>query len=265
MKLSIITINLNNKVGLEKTITSVISQSFYNFEWIIIDGGSTDGSKELIEQNAEHFVYWVSESDDGVYNAMNKGIRKSTGDYILFLNSGDWLYNNNVLKDVFDTNPTEDIVYCDDGGQTGIIENEGSPTSLTIDFLYTQTICHQTIFHKRILFENELYDEKYRIVSDWKFLYKQVVFRNASYRKINILLCVLQGNSSFDAEKTTQERQLVLNEFYSPMERDFIEKNIAHTSPFYNETKYIESRKTLKKIIHWFVKIHYLFCTKCTR
>ena len=77
MKLSIITINYNNKAGLQKTIDSVVAQTWRDFEWIIIDGGSTDGSKELIEQYQQHFAYWCSEPDKGVYNAMNKGIDKA--------------------------------------------------------------------------------------------------------------------------------------------------------------------------------------------
>ena len=92
MKLSIITINLNNREGLQKTIESVISQTFRDFEWIVIDGGSTDGSAELIKQYAAHFAYWVSESDKGIYNAMNKGIRQAKGEWLQFLNSGDQLY-----------------------------------------------------------------------------------------------------------------------------------------------------------------------------
>lgn len=98
MKLSIITVNLNNKDGLQKTIDSVISQTFKDFEWIVIDGGSTDGSKELIEKYQESISYWVSEPDSGIYNAMNKGIRIGGG-YIIFLNSGDYLFNSRSLED----------------------------------------------------------------------------------------------------------------------------------------------------------------------
>ena len=97
MKLSIITINYNNKAGLQKTIDSVICQTWRDFEWIVIDGGSADGSKELIEQYQQHFSYWCSERDDGVYSAMNKGICISSGDWIMILNSGDYLYSRDSL------------------------------------------------------------------------------------------------------------------------------------------------------------------------
>ena len=230
MKLSIITVNLNNRDGLQKTIDSVVCQTFSDFEWIVIDGGSTDGSKELIEQYADHFAYWVSEPDKGIYNAMNKGIRASRGDYLLFLNSGDWLYKDNVLESVFLSNPTEDFVYCDDGGSTGMVANGGSPSVIDFRFLYTYTICHQTIFHNRRLFDTGLYDENYKIVSDWKFLFQHIIKNNATYRKLNILLCVLQKGSSYDTSRTEIERQSVIHEFYSEKETDMIEEYLYLTS-----------------------------------
>lgn len=227
MKLSIITVNLNNKEGLKKTIDSVIAQSFHDYEWIVIDGGSTDGSRELIEQFAERFAYWISEPDKGIYNAMNKGIRVAKGDYLLFLNSGDYLWKGNVLKKVFSNDLSDDFVYCDDGGSEGVVVNGGSPTKIDLHFLYTYTICHQTIFHRRELFAHSLYDEKFTIVADWKFLYQKIVKENCSYRKLPILLCVLQPGSSYDTTRTELERRQVLEELYSPMEIEFIEKSLS--------------------------------------
>ena len=96
---SIITINYNNKDGLLKTIESVLCQTYKDFEFIVIDGGSTDGSREIIEKYAGHIDYWVSEPDKGIYNAMNKGIKVAHGDYLNFMNSGDYFYNENVLND----------------------------------------------------------------------------------------------------------------------------------------------------------------------
>src|SRR6476620_8472507 len=96
-KISIITINYNDKEGLKKTIESVISQTFKDFEFLVIDGNSSDGGKDVLEQYKAHIDYCVSEPDTGVYNAMNKGIRAATGDFVLFLNSGDLLYKNDIL------------------------------------------------------------------------------------------------------------------------------------------------------------------------
>ncbi|WP_373940767.1 glycosyltransferase [Polaribacter sejongensis] len=96
--ITIITINYNNLLGLKKTMQSVFDQTYKDVEYVIIDGGSTDGSKEYILDNAEKLAYWVSEPDNGIYNAMNKGIAKATGEYLLFLNSGDFLCDNYVLS-----------------------------------------------------------------------------------------------------------------------------------------------------------------------
>src|SRR5688500_2837476 len=112
-KLSIITINLNNISGLIKNFDSVFEQTFKDLEYIIIDGGSTDGSKEIIEKNAAKFSYSVSEKDKGIYNAMNKGIVKEKGEYIYFLNSGDYLVNNEVIDKVFHETEDKDIIYGD--------------------------------------------------------------------------------------------------------------------------------------------------------
>ena len=112
-QLSIITINRNDAQGLEKTLESIWKkQSFKDFEHIIIDGASTDNSINIIKKYASHLSYWVSEPDKGIYNAMNKGIIKAKGNYLLFLNSGDWL-ENDILARVFKENFTEDIVYAD--------------------------------------------------------------------------------------------------------------------------------------------------------
>ena len=111
MKLSIVTINLNNVAGLHETIISVLNQSSADLEYIIIDGGSTDGSAELIKEYSDRIYYWVSEPDSGIYNAMNKGIRKASGEYLLFLNSGDALASDNIVEEVFRADHNEEILY----------------------------------------------------------------------------------------------------------------------------------------------------------
>ena len=108
MKLSIITVNLNNAVGLKKTICSVINQTFLDIEYIIIDGGSLDGSLEIIKEYEKKITYWVSEPDSGIYNAMNKGIMHANGEYLQFLNSGDWLVNDSIIEKFL-----KETTYCD--------------------------------------------------------------------------------------------------------------------------------------------------------
>lgn len=111
MKLSIITVNLNNLEGLKKTYESVVSQTFTDYEWLVIDGGSTDGSREFIEQHQDKFVYWCSEPDKGIYNAMNKGIMRAKGEYLNFMNSGDCFACEETLLGVFGKLRTADILY----------------------------------------------------------------------------------------------------------------------------------------------------------
>src|SRR5438552_2810029 len=111
-QLSIITVNLNNAEGLEKTIQSVIRQQFSDYEYIIIDGASADGSVEVIKKFSDKISNWVSEKDSGIYNAMNKGIRLAAGNYLLFLNSGDTLCENSTAR-LFQPDLFDDIIYCD--------------------------------------------------------------------------------------------------------------------------------------------------------
>lgn len=214
MKLSIITINLNNRDGLQKTIDSVISQTFKDFEWIVIDGGSTDGSKELIEQYADHFAYWVSEPDKGVYNAMNKGIKVAKGEYLQCLNSGDWLYNETALERCFSHGFDADIAYADLylSGENGLEELRYSD-ALSMRFFYKQTLCHNSTFIKRVLLMDSLYDENLRIVSDWKFFLIQTL-GNKTFQRINEFVIVydMSGISSVNEELVAFEREKVLKE-----------------------------------------------------
>lgn len=260
MKLSIITINLNNCGGLQKTIDSVIGQTFRDFEWIVIDGGSTDGSKELIEQYAEHFSYWVSEPDKGIYNAMNKGIKVAKGEYLLFLNSGDWLYQDSTLEEVFVLNPCEDVVYGYNMEYTGHIHIP--PKKLDMLHFYRSTICHQATFIKSSLFIDCLYDESYRVVSDWKFLMMKILFENASYKRIDVPINRPQPGCSYDMQLLPEERNKVLNELFSPMELETLEhfaKIIDNPMrPYYD---YLSDCPKLEKLVRRIVRFHKRFCS----
>ena len=221
MKLSIITINFNNRSGLLKTIESVISQTFKDYEWIVIDGGSTDGSRELIERYADHFSYWVSEPDKGVYNAMNKGIRRAKGDYLLFLNSGDCLYDSHVLQTVLGIEHMADILY-------GYMIVEGSDTvpnaALMKPVLYWtdfigNTLPHQASFIRRALFEKYgLYDESYKIAGDAKFFIKAIVWEKATYEFIPEKVAVFQsGGISSDSMRFEERDVRLRNEMFPKM------------------------------------------------
>jgi len=184
VKLSIITINYNNREGLQKTFDSVAPQSFKDYEWIVIDGGSTDGSRELIEQYANHFSYWVSEPDKGVYNAMNKGIKVAKGEYINFMNSGDCFASPTILEEVFSTNHTADVLYgyMTRGTLDGEVNNQSMmKENLTWMDFYRDGLPHQATFIKRSLFDQfGLYDESLKAVSDWKFFVEAFVYHKAT-------------------------------------------------------------------------------------
>lgn len=214
MKLSIITVNLNNRDGLQKTIDSVVSQTFKDFEWIVIDGGSTDGSKELIEHYADHFAYWVSEPDKGIYNAMNKGIKVAKGEYLQFLNSGDWLYDNTALercyKHVFDADIAYgDIVFCN-GENT---EECHYPEQLSFRYLFNYSLGHPASFIKREILQEELYDEDLKIVSDWKFFLLQSL-KNRKFEYLGEMVSCFDthGISTVNEDLVSNEREKVIRQ-----------------------------------------------------
>lgn len=198
--LSIITINYNNADGLEKTIKSVISQTFNNYEYIIIDGGSSDKSVSVVERYRNQITYFVSEKDDGIYQAMNKGIKVAKGEYVLMLNSGDFLLSSDVLQRIFQFYPQEDIMYADIWLSDGLaITERRHPDTLTFEFFRHQFISHQSAFIRRELHQKVgLYDEALKVVSDWKFMLLAICKYNASYLRIPLFSsqCDVNGFSN---------------------------------------------------------------------
>ena len=185
--LSIITINYNDIVGLERTIKSVQSQTIQDFEHIIIDGNSDDGSKELIQNTQENYSYWISENDNGIYDAMNKGVARASGEYILFLNSGDNLSHSNALQDMSKHLGFTDFVYANinvKGGDIDFIKE--CPDKLSFRYLYDDVPPHQATFTRRAMFKKYgNYDISLKIVADWKFFILAVCKYNASYQYVD--------------------------------------------------------------------------------
>ena len=212
MKLSIITINYNNRDGLQRTIDSVICQTWRDFEWIIIDGGSTDGSKELIEKYQDHFAYWCSEPDKGVYNAMNKGVAKAQGEYLNFMNSGDCLHSSTALEEVFCQPHTADIVSCQavrlESGQP-LRHYDENPLMQ----VYCDTLNHQATFIRRKLLLQRPYDENLKIVSDWKFWLEAILYDGATveYSKVVVSNQDMTGISNTQSEMLFKERRDCIN------------------------------------------------------
>lgn len=196
MKLSIITVNLNNLEGLKKTYESVVCQTFTDYEWIVIDGGSTDGSREFIEQHQDKFAYWCSEPDKGIYNAMNKGIVRAKGEYLNFMNSGDCFACEETLGGVFFKDRTADILY----GFVMMGHLNGRfhwYRTLKNQFywydLFYDSLPHQAAFIKRSMFAKAgMYDEQLRIISDWKWFITAILYNQASYEFIPYKVAIMQ-------------------------------------------------------------------------
>lgn len=214
MLLSIITINYNNLDGLRRTLGSVAEQTCREFEFLVIDGGSTDGSADLLSAEGSLVDYWVSEPDRGVYHAMNKGVRAAHGDYVLFLNSGDAFYDNDVVASVLDKLDGTDVLT----GGTWLSCGRAvpAPSRVSMDLFYEATLCHQASFIRRALLLEHPYDESLRYVADWKFWVQTLVFREGTYRPLDVMVAYYDWNgmSTVHYVDVDREKQAVLRTFF---------------------------------------------------
>ena len=224
MRLSIITINRNNAAGLEKTLQSVVSQTFEEFEYIVVDGASTDGSVEVIKKYEPRFAYlkWVSEPDSGIYNAMNKGIHMASGDYIQILNSADCLASSDVTERMLaalETAGNPSILYGNmikcfpDGRQ--IVDKCFAGQEITMLGMYSGTLNHDPAYIRRDLFvKYGYYDENLKIVSDWKWYLQTIIFggEKPQYVDMDVTLFDMTGISESvgSRERISEERKSVL-------------------------------------------------------
>ena len=217
-KFSIITINYNNVIGLKKTIESVIRQTYTNYEYIVIDGGSTDNSCSILESNRDRIGVIISEPDSGIYHAMNKGWKIANGEYCLFLNSGDIFADNYVLSDMqYNMDPTADIVYgCHLWGSlTGPRWNPKKDFRIRDIFTHTP-ISHQATFIKKSLLEKiGGFKTQYTIIADWGVLIDSM-YLQAKLQKINRDVCIaeLPGVSNLSDYEIKQQRFLFLRNHY---------------------------------------------------
>lgn len=210
--ITIVTINLNNKDGLKRTIESVVNQTFFDkVEYVIIDGGSTDGSKEVIEQYQDMLAYWCSEPDGGIFPAMNKSIKHINGDYVLYLNSGDILNNNNVIERVYGE-LDKDIVY----GNEYKVNNRRTlatfPDKLTEAFFKTSALPHQSTFIRTELLKQRGYSEQWKVLGDWSWLRERIMVDGVSYKHLKFPISDydLNGFSTINQKLFFAER----NEYY---------------------------------------------------
>lgn len=230
MKLCIVTINYNNAEGLRKTMESVLAQTYTEIEYIIVDGASTDGSVDVIRELATRpTIKWVSEKDTGIYNAMNKGIRMATSEYIQILNSGDILFDSNVTKRMIERldqinsqneNPIG-ILYGNmiKVNASGKVVGKSGYTEYSLRQFYSSTLNHDCAYIRRDLFEEYgLYDEQLKIVSDWKWYLQAIGLGRVKPEYVDIDVTIFDdgGISETNLALRYAERRKVLEEVLPP-------------------------------------------------
>lgn len=214
MKLSIITINWNNREGLRATMENVLGQSARDqFEYVVVDGGAQDGSGEMLaSEYAGRLDKWTSQPIKPIYRKMNMGVEMATGDYLLFLNSGDALNDADVVRDVLPhLDGTHDLVIGT------IMEGKRRtrvPDDITYLWMYKASIPHNGAFIKRELLVKHPYDENLTIVSDWKFFLQALILDNCSYKLIDRDIAYFDqtGISSTRPLQVEEERRKVLDD-----------------------------------------------------
>ena len=221
LKLSIITVNLNNNEGLRKTIDSVLNQTHKDFEHVIIDGGSTDGSVEVIKQYKNNRLKWISEKDHGIYNAMNKGIIKACGEYLLFINSGDFLYSDSTIEKIFKYNLIEDLIVGD--LYIDYVSNKTNFIYSLMDknigkrFLSKNTLPHpSTLIKRKFLLNLSMYDESYRIAGDYDFFVRAITAK-ATIKHIPVVITVFNdmGVSRNNLDLVENENIIIRRKYYN--------------------------------------------------
>lgn len=237
MKLSIITINYNNAKGLRKTLVSVAAQTYHDIEHVIVDAASTDESVDVIKEytaSSNHTVIWSSEKDKGIYDGMNRGIRKATGDYCQFLNSGDTLAAPEVTERMMavlstlniqhSTEKVPDILYGDMlkiGEKQNYVDRSCARENVTLNMFYRGCLNHSPAYIKRSLFdEYGMYDETLKICSDWKFYMQSIVLGKATTKHVDIVV------THFDMNGISETRKDILNEERNRLLHEMIPQGI---------------------------------------
>lgn len=250
-KISIITINYNNAAGLRRTMDSMISQTGEDFEYIVIDGGSKDESVDIIKENADHMSFWISEPDRGVYHAMNKGIQKATGDYILFMNSGDHFLNEQSLESATEHLGNHDVVCFDwkvfEGDKVWM---SSYPETLSFFDFYRSGLPHQSTFIRTELFRKYgLYDESLKIVADWKFFMEAFFKHAATYLKVTRVLSCYYFDGISSVTSQSEERERVLKESFPYFVNDVKKYEQAREAVLYIRYSKVTRLLNLLKLI----------------
>lgn len=215
MELSVITVCYNAVNVIEKTIMSVIRQSYDDFEYIVIDGNSVDGTVNIIQKYIDNIDYFLTEPDTGIYNAMNKGVSVARGKYCLFLNAGDAFINKDVLTNVIPFLTGESVI---SGNEIEIKNGKVEdyiipPNKIDFPFLCNNSLRHQSTFIRTDLLKSHAYDETFKIASDWKFWFEQLYVNGLSYKPVDVDICLFAKDGISTNDKTdlaSKEREKVI-------------------------------------------------------
>jgi len=216
-KFTIITVCYNIVSTIKRTCESIINQTFQDFEWIVVDGGSTDGTVDILKEYTARINILISEPDKGIYNAMNKGIKLATGEYINFMNGGDEFYEKRTLEKVYNKGLKADIIYGDEqrinGDKTYIHKNW---EQLTKDILYYRHgISHQSTFTRTIILQKYNFDENYIISADFDFFVKMF---NKRYKFSKIPIIV---NNFYIGGISSQNKEICSKEYKKIRKKHF--------------------------------------------
>ena len=217
--LSVITVVFNNTKDIERTICSVVDQTYQNIEYIVIDGASTDGTLATIHQYENQIAKIISEPDKGIYDAMNKGLKIAIGDYVLFMNSGDEFFEKDTVQKVFSSAPNADIYY----GETEIINEDlvsqgrrrhHTPKKLSINsFKYGMNVCHQAIYIKRSLIS--FYNPEYTLSADIDWILSALSKANTTVNtKMYVAKYLIGGQSKQKHRQSLIERYHIFKKYY---------------------------------------------------
>lgn len=257
-KISIITVCYNAESTLEATIQSVINQKYDNKEFIIIDGKSNDKTVDIIKKYEDNIDFWVSEQDSGIPDALNKGIRRATGEWLYFLSSDDLFFDDKVLERIFIGRNLDDsnIIY---GSVWFLLGKRKYDGEFDPQKILKQDICHQAQFFKRSIFEIlGYYEEQYKYASDWMFNLKAFLHLDVRWKYIDEVIAIFNDNgrtaNNIDKQFTRDKRKILIEKFYP-----VVSKKIIYESTYSELYLACLERKYVSALIYsiqslWYIK-----------
>ena len=221
--LTIITICKDICLTIEKTIQSIVGQTYQDFQWIVIDGASQDGTLEILDKFKNRIDILVSEKDNGIYNAMNKGLRLAKGEYIYFLNGGDYLFDTTTLEKILSHPLIEDFIYGNIMVFNGMMNPYilKMPTQISLEFLYNKSIPHQSTFTKKSVFEKTSgFNESFPIAADYELTLRAFLLHSSKFQFVNnIFAWYLPYGASDNEENRILEKDKIHRKYFSFLKR----------------------------------------------